>query len=105
MKKERLATEILKHTTGIDPATDPAMQQIAEDYRVAQLVYDARIAAGLTQKQLAERVGTTQSVISQLEDADYEGHSLSMLRRIADALGQRVAIRFEPLDGVSQAAS
>jgi hypothetical protein len=40
-------------------------------------------------------VGTTPSVISRLEDADYERHSLAMLRRIAVALGQRVEIRFE----------
>ena len=49
---------------------------------------------GLTQSQLAERIGSTQPVISQLEDADYDGHSLSMLRRIADALNQRIEIRF-----------
>jgi hypothetical protein len=41
-------------------------------------------------------IGTTESVISRLEDADYTGHSLSMLRRIADALGKRVEIRFVP---------
>ncbi|NLX21224.1 MAG: transcriptional regulator, partial [Phycisphaerae bacterium] len=40
--------------------------------------------------------GTTPSVISRLEDADYQGHSLSMLRRIAAALNQRVEIRFIP---------
>ena len=44
---------------------------------------NARTEAGLSQKELAEMIGTTQSVISRLEDADYEGHSLSMLSRIA----------------------
>jgi hypothetical protein len=39
-------------------------------------------------------IGTTASVISRLEDADYEGHSLAMLRRIAAALNKRVEIRF-----------
>jgi len=62
--------------------------------RVARKLYDLRTHAGLTQKELAERVATTASVISRLEDADYEGHSLSMLRRIADALDQKVEIRF-----------
>jgi len=62
--------------------------------RVARKLYDLRTGAGLTQKELADRVGTTASVISRLEDADYEGHSLSMLRRIADALDQKVEIRF-----------
>ncbi len=63
---------------------------------VAQAIYDVRTKAGLTQSQLAERIDSTQPVISQLEDADYDGHSLSMLRRIADALNQRIEIRFVP---------
>ena len=62
--------------------------------RVAKKLYQLRTQAGLTQKELADRVDTTASVISRLEDADYEGHSLSMLRRIADALDQKVEIRF-----------
>ena len=74
------------------------MLQIAEDYRIAQMIYDARSAAGMTQKELAKAVGTTQIVISQLEDADYVGHSLSMLRRIAKALHRRVEIRMVPED-------
>jgi len=61
---------------------------------VAQLIFEARNKAGLSQAELAERIGTRQSVISRLEDADYEGHSLNMLQRIAAALGQSVEIRF-----------
>jgi len=61
---------------------------------VAGAIYDARKEAGLTQEELANLIGTKQPVISQLEDADYEGHSLSMLKRIADALNQRLEIRF-----------
>jgi len=45
---------------------------------------------------MAKKVGTTASVICRLEDADYEGHSLAMLRRIAAALETRVEIRFVP---------
>jgi transcriptional regulator with XRE-family HTH domain len=56
-----------------------------------------RIAAGLTQAQIARLIGTTASVISRLEDADYEGHSLVMLRRIAGVLNRRVEIRFVPI--------
>ena len=44
-------------------------------------------AGRITQRQLAKKVGTTASVICRLEDADYQGHSLAMLRRIAAALG------------------
>ena len=64
---------------------------------VARKLYDLRTQAGLTQAALAKLVGTTASVISRLEDADYDGHSLAMLRRIADGLNKRVEIRFVPL--------
>ena len=63
---------------------------------VARKIYDLRMQAGLTQAQLAKLVGTTRSAISRLEDADYDGHSLSMLRRIAAALNKRIDIRFLP---------
>jgi transcriptional regulator with XRE-family HTH domain len=62
---------------------------------VAQKIYDLRKEAGLTQKELARLVGTTQSVISRLEDADYAGHSLTMLSRIAYALKRRLTIQID----------
>ena len=61
---------------------------------IARDIYDLRLNAGLTQSQLAKLVGTTASVISRLEDADYSGHSLSMLQRIAAALNRRIAVSF-----------
>ena len=51
---------------------------------LSPLIRQLREAAGLTQAELAERIGTTQSVISRLESDDYDGHSLSMLSRIGD---------------------
>ncbi len=54
--------------------------------QVATSIYEARIKAGLTQQQLADRIGTKQPVIACLENADYEGHSVSMLQKIAIAL-------------------
>ena len=56
-----------------------------------------RLRAGLTQRQLAKLVGTTASATCRLEDAEYAGHSLAMLNRIASALKQRVEIRFVPI--------
>lgn len=77
---------------------DSKLRQLANEAvvnaEVAQLIYDVRTKARLTQKQLAEMVGTTQSVIARLEDADYEGHSLSMLQRIAAAVNKRLEVRF-----------
>ena len=76
------------------PDFEASLQEELANMEIARKIYDLRKKAGLTQKELAKRVGTTASVISRLEDADYEGHSLSMLRRIAAALGKKVEIRF-----------
>ena len=61
---------------------------------VARKIFTLRKRAGLTQAQLAKMVDTTTSVICRLEDADYQGHSLAMLRRVANALNKRVELRF-----------
>src|SRR3990172_373837 len=89
------ALEILdRYVIGDDHALRDEVKQAEFELEVAQLIYDARAEAGLTQAELARLIGTNQSVISRLEDADYEGHSLSMLRRIAQALGKRLQLRF-----------
>lgn len=85
-----------KHLIDGDDELRELVEQATLHAQVASSIYEARTAAGLTQKQLAELIGTRQSVISQLEDADYEGHSLSMLRRIAAALESRVELRIVP---------
>ena len=82
--------------------TDPELQEMVAiasiNARVAQLIYEARIKAALTQQQLADLIGTKQPVIARLEDADYEGHSLSMLQRIAHALNQRLEIHLTAIE-------
>ncbi len=76
------------------PARLKNLEQARANEEVARKICELRTTAGLTQTQLARIIGTTASVICRLEDADYEGHSLAMLRRIAAALNQRVEIRF-----------
>ena len=91
------AVEILRRDLiGNDPQAAAEYEQVKADLAVARKIYGLREAAGLTQVQLAQRIGTSRTVISRLEDADYEGHSLAMLSRIAAALDQRVEIRFVP---------
>lgn len=63
---------------------------------IAQLVYNVRTKAGLTQQQLADLIGTKQPVIARLEDADYGGHSLAMLGRIGRALNLKVTVQMRP---------
>jgi ribosome-binding protein aMBF1 (putative translation factor) len=90
------ATKILADIAGHDPKRRQAFEEAVANREVAQRIYELREQAGLSQTELAKRVGTTQSVISRLEDADYEGHSLAMLNRIAAAVERRVDIRFLP---------
>src|ERR1022692_3710187 len=82
---------------GNDPNAMEEFEQELINAEIAQKIYDLRAKAGLSQRELARRVGTTASVICRLEDADYEGHSLTMLKRIAEAVNKRVEIRFVPL--------
>ena len=89
---------------GDDPERLGWIEEARVNMDIAQKIYDLRTKAGLSQRALAKLVGTTASVICQLEDADYEGHSLSMLRRIAAALDKRVDIRFLPLKRKARSA-
>ena len=79
------------------PERITALEEAKADDEVARKILRIRTQAGLTQRELAKLIGTTASVICRLEDADYEGHSLPLLRRIAAALDRRVEIRFMPL--------
>ncbi len=90
------AVEILSKLVGHDEALQREIQEASLNVRIAEMLFEARTTAGITQTELAERVGTTQSVISRLEDANYEGHSLPMLQRIAEERGRRVDILFPP---------
>ena len=89
--------KILAHMAGNDPRRQRQFEEEMAKREIGTEIYQLREKAGLSQAQLAKRVGTTQSVISRLEDADYEGHSLAMLTRIAAAVEKRVEIRFVPM--------
>ena len=64
---------------------------------VAAELYQLRTQLGLSQRALAKKSGTSASMICKLENADYEGDSFAMLRRIAAALNKRVQDSFESL--------
>ena len=98
MPKTKDALKILDRLTGNDPQLREQIERETVNVQVAQLIYDARTKAGLTQRQLAALIGTSQPNIARLEDADYEGHSLTMLQRIAKALNQRLEISLRPAE-------
>lgn len=98
MDKNRVnALEYLSKKLGDYPEFEEGVQAAYIELEIAQMIYDARKEAGLTQKQLADRIGTTQSVISRLEDADYGGQSFAMILRIASALDMKLEMRFIPI--------
>jgi len=68
--------------------------EIGQDFALGQLIYDLRTEAGLSQRALAERMGTTQSVISRLEEGGGANNRLDTLARVATALDRHLVISF-----------
>src|SRR5689334_18005424 len=96
MSKTSSAVEILRRRLGQHPDFERMVAEERAKSAAARAIYDVRTSAGLTQAELAKRIGTKQSVIARLEDGDYEGHTYRILNRIARALDQEVDIRFVP---------
>lgn len=77
---------IIKNRFKDNPEFQKAYQTEKTNYLIACKIRECRKREKLTQKQLAEKIGTQQSVISRLEKAEYSGHSLPILKKIAAAL-------------------
>ncbi|MBI4469032.1 MAG: helix-turn-helix transcriptional regulator [Acidobacteria bacterium] len=80
-----------------DPTFAERFRQPGKAWDVALQLAALRRKAGLSQKELARQLKTTQQQISRLESPGYEGHSLSMLRRVARVLNAKVRLTFEPV--------
>jgi DNA-binding XRE family transcriptional regulator len=80
-----------------DPSFASRFERAGEAWDVALQIAVLRQKAGLSQKELAKILKTSQQQISRLESPGYEGHSLSMLRRVAEALHAHVRVVFEPV--------
>jgi ribosome-binding protein aMBF1 (putative translation factor) len=91
--KRTTATDILKRRYYKDEKRQAQLAEARVNAEAARLIYGLRAEAGLSQKQLADLIGTTQSVISRLGDDDYNGHSLSMISKIAIALNKRLVLK------------
>ncbi len=78
-----------------DPAFADRFTKAGEAWDIAVQIAALRKAAGLSQKELARKLKTSQQQISRLESPSYEGHSLSMLRRVAYTLGVEVHVTLE----------
>jgi len=82
-----------------DPDFAERFRRAGEAWDVALKIAALREEAGLSQKELARKLHTSQQQISRLESPAYEGHSLSMLRRVAHVLNAEVKVVFEPAHG------
>lgn len=78
-----------------DPVFAERFERAGEAWDVALQLVALREKAGLSQTELARKLKTTQQQISRLESPGYEGHSLSMLRRVARVLNAHVRVIFE----------
>jgi|MudIll2142460700_1097286.scaffolds.fasta_scaffold01234_10 transcriptional regulator with XRE-family HTH domain len=85
-----------------DPAFAEKFRKAGKAWDLALQLVSLRKKAGLSQKELAKRVGTSQQQISRLESPSYEGHSLSMLRRVAEVLGAGVRVEIQEKNDPSQ---
>lgn len=78
-----------------DPAYARAFAELEGEYAIAAALIAARSHAGLTQAELASRMGTTQSAIARMEGGKVRP-STTTLEKVASATGTRLRVRFEP---------
>jgi transcriptional regulator with XRE-family HTH domain len=81
-----------------EPKYRKAYQALEEEFVLASAVIDARNRAGLTQQELARKMGTTQPVVARLESGGTRP-SMRTLERLAKATGSRLLISFQPREG------
>ena len=79
-----------------DPAFKKAWQDLDGEFEILDSIIKARESAGLTQEELAKRIGTKQPALSRLERGGFQKANLETLRKIADALDVKLIIKFLP---------
>jgi DNA-binding XRE family transcriptional regulator len=96
-KKASSATQILfgRLYRG-KPQRIAALSQTRHELALGRQIRALRESRKLSQSQLAKALGTQAPAISRIEDADYDGHSLRILRKIADFFGQNLIVSFQP---------
>ncbi|OGG87909.1 hypothetical protein A2592_01455 [Candidatus Kaiserbacteria bacterium RIFOXYD1_FULL_42_15] len=91
IKNKRITSEELHELLLKEPGYKEAYDALELEFSIARMLIDKRIKEGLTQKELAEKIGTRQSVISNLEGGE-ANPTLATLRKVADALGAKVMV-------------
>lgn len=89
---DRTLEKVLKE----DPSFQEELDKAGQAWDIAFQIHDLREVAKLTQKELAELVGTKQSNIARIESADYTGYTFKTLEKVTKALKARLEIRIIP---------
>jgi ribosome-binding protein aMBF1 (putative translation factor) len=82
-----------------NPEYQSAYDELETEFELTRALIDARVAAGLTQAQVAERMETSQAAIARMEGGKVKP-SAGSLERYAKAIGSRLHISFEPLNPI-----
>ncbi len=81
LKKELLKDKKIKYV----------YEKLGPEFAVVEMIIKKRIEKGLSQKELAQKIGTKQSAVSRLESGSYNP-SITFLRKVADALDTRLKV-------------
>ncbi|MBT9168775.1 MAG: Antitoxin HigA1 [Syntrophomonadaceae bacterium] len=85
-----------------DPEFRKEYEALEPEYQLAKSIIELRLKRGITQKELAERIGTKQSGISRLESVNTRSNpSLSLLERVAEALDAKLVVYVKPRENLS----
>lgn len=88
------ALAVMTKMFGAEPGWDEGVADATAAAEIAEEVFALRERHGLTQRELAALIGSSQSAVARMEDGEYRGHSMSVLRRMAAAVGEQVSFRF-----------
>lgn len=94
-KHETIPAEKLFSRWRKEPGYNAAFQSLTDEYAIAAALIAARSHAGLTQAELAQRMGTTQSAVARMESGRARP-STRTLEKVAEATGTRLSVTFEP---------
>jgi len=103
-KRKKTNYEIYFERNMRDPEFGRLYQEEEAKFSVSQKIRRLREKLGMTQQQLAKLTHTSQAAIARIESADYEGHSLSKLYEISEALGAKLVIDFIPIKKIKKSA-
>ncbi len=103
-KRKKTNYEIYFEKQMKDPEFKRLYQEEESKFSVSQKIRRLREKLGITQQQLAKLTHTSQAAIARIESANYEGHSLSKLYEISEALGAKLVIDFIPIRNIKKSA-